>query len=104
MSGMEAPVHELDALFAQIETPQVLFFPIRHHSPACAFHLKRLIQDERPASILIEGPDNFDSLLPVLMHPESRAPFAVYTSYLDKRRRLVVRDPAAVNEPVRTTG
>ncbi len=30
--------------------------PIRHHSPACAFHLMAMIEEVAPAAILVEGP------------------------------------------------
>ena len=34
----------------------IIFFPIRHHSPACSYHLKNLIKEYQPDCILIEGP------------------------------------------------
>ena len=40
-----------------IESP-VLYFPIRHHSPACSWHLKQAIEAYKPEVILIEGPEN----------------------------------------------
>ena len=35
---------------------QVVYFPVRHHSPACALHLRRTIERFHPELILIEGP------------------------------------------------
>ena len=44
----------------------VLYYPVRHHSPACAWHLQRVIQRYRPDCILIEGPEDAGPLLPLL--------------------------------------
>lgn len=35
----------------------LLYFPVRHHSPACAFHLQKAIAAYQPDCILIEGPE-----------------------------------------------
>ncbi|RZF60530.1 hypothetical protein EWE75_22625 [Sphingomonas populi] len=51
--------------------------PIRHHSPACAWHLKAMIAEIGPAAILIEGPDDYDPLIPLLTHAETRPPVAI---------------------------
>ena len=37
--------------------------PVRHHSPACAAHLERLITAVQPAAVLVEGPCDFDPLI-----------------------------------------
>lgn len=51
--------------------------PIRHHSPACAAHLDRMIADIAPAAILVEGPCDFDPLIELVCDPRTRAPVAV---------------------------
>jgi len=53
------------------------FAPIRHHSPACALALQALIAEVRPAAVLIEGPDDFDPLIPLLLDAGTRPPVAV---------------------------
>ena len=60
-----------------------LYFPVRHHSPACAFHLRRAIGRYRPDCILVEGPENANPLIPVLADPEGHPPLALYYSYRD---------------------
>ena len=60
-----------------------LYFPVRHHSPACAWHLERAIRQYRPELILIEGPENANSLIPILASPDTEAPVALYYSYRD---------------------
>lgn len=54
----------------------IYFVPVRHHSPACAWALRHLLREVRPAAVLIEGPDDLDSLLPLLSDPKTRAPVA----------------------------
>lgn len=53
------------------------FAPVRHHSPACALALQALIREVRPAAVLIEGPDDFDDLLPLLLDDATRPPVAI---------------------------
>lgn len=56
----------------------MLIFPVRHHSPAAALHLDRLIRDVRPGAILIEGPEDANSLIPLLVDPLTVPPVAIY--------------------------
>lgn len=56
---------------------QLWVVPIRHHSPACAAHLERLIEAVQPAAILVEGPCDFDPLIDLVCDPRTRAPVAV---------------------------
>lgn len=69
---------------------RVLYFPVRHHSPACAWHVDRLIREVRPAAVLIEGPRDASPLIPLLVQEETRMPVAVYTTYV---RRLADQLP-----------
>jgi len=78
----------LAKLHARLDSPSLIFAPIRHHSPACAWHLRRLIEERRPASILIEGPESLDAYLPILADPELKPPVALFTSFVDRQRRI----------------
>src|SRR6478735_5744156 len=51
--------------------------PVRHHSPACAAHLQRLLDAVQPGAILVEGPCDFDPLIPLLCDKQTRAPVAI---------------------------
>lgn len=51
--------------------------PVRHHSPACAAQLERLIAAVKPAAIAVEGPCDFDPLIAPLCDPRTRAPVAI---------------------------
>lgn len=66
----------------------LMYFPIRHHSPVCAFHLKKAIEAYEPDCILIEGPENAQEMIPVLSHGETKAPVALYYFYKDKKGLL----------------
>lgn len=61
----------------------VLYYPVRHHSPACAWHLERAIERYKPELVLVEGPENANDLIPILTSPETEAPVALYYAYRD---------------------
>ncbi len=66
----------------------IQYFPIRHHSPACAWHLKKMLEEYQPDCILIEGPQNAQAQTEVLSHPETKAPAALYYYYRDSKGLL----------------
>lgn len=66
----------------------ILYFPVRHHSPVCAWHLKKAIHTYQPDCILIEGPQNAQKMLPVLSHENTKAPVALYYFYKDSKGLL----------------
>ncbi len=66
----------------------VLYYPVRHHSPACSWHLEQAIERYTPDCILVEGPENANDLLPVLTSPDTRAPFALYYAWRDQDHYL----------------
>ena len=55
----------------------IVFAPVRHHSPACAAALRALIREIAPRQVLIEGPCDFDGVLPVLLDDALKPPVAV---------------------------
>ncbi len=85
----------LDALLAALITDRLVYFPIRHHSPACARHLERIIRTRKPQAILIEGPASFTSLIPLVLHPKTKTPFAIYTSFVREEPESQVDSSAA---------
>ncbi len=56
----------------------VVFFPVRHHSPACARLARGLIERLQPAGVLIEGPADFNPYLDELALPH-QLPIAIYS-------------------------
>jgi hypothetical protein len=63
----------LDSLEAQ----GIYFAPLRHHSPACAWAVRAMLRELRPAAVLVEGPDSFNPLLPLLLDEACQPPLAV---------------------------
>ena len=57
---------------------RVVFFPVRHHSPACARFVQALAEEIRPAAILIEGPSDFNARLGEMSLPH-QLPIAIYS-------------------------
>lgn len=70
---------DVEELVAALVTDDLVVVPVRHHSPACAWQVRRAIADLRPSAILVEGPRTFTSLVPSLTHPAARMPLAVYS-------------------------
>ncbi len=96
--GESAPPAALPK-FVPPETPdlgaRVIYFPVRHHSPACAYHVEKLIRQVRPAAVLIEGPRDATPLIPMLLHPETKCPVAIYTTYVERTADALPRRHAA---------
>ncbi len=66
----------------------VVFFPVRHHSPAAARHVQAFIHARHPRAVLIEGPSDFNPRLAELNLPH-QLPIAIYSFARDAdgRRR-----------------
>lgn len=58
--------------------PELIWAPIRHHSPHCAWQVRRLIEAVRPDVVLIEGPSEANDLLPHLLDEQTRPPVALF--------------------------
>ena len=67
-----SPAQFVSDLLPKLRTSRLLFFPIRHHSPACAAHLRRWIETHRPASVLVEGPASFTPFIDLLIDERLR--------------------------------
>ena len=67
------------ALGASLVTPDLIIFPVRHHSPGCALHIQRLFEERSPSVVLVEGPRSFTPLVPLLTDTQARMPLAIYT-------------------------
>lgn len=77
---------EVNALFQRAYnlSNNVVYVPIRHHSPACSFHVQKIVELYKPDAILIEGPIDCNTLIPHIVSAESEAPICIYCSYDDK--------------------
>ncbi|OYO29818.1 DUF5682 family protein [Janthinobacterium sp. PC23-8] len=67
----------LAAARGKLHANGLYFAPLRHHSPACAFALQAMLRELRPAAVLIEGPDAFNDMLPLLLDERTRPPVAL---------------------------
>lgn len=74
----------MEKILRSKEMAEIVLLPVRHHSPACSFHVRKVIEEYHPSIILIEGPENANELIPVMVHRDTQAPFAIYYSYYDK--------------------
>lgn len=70
------------------DSAALLFFPIRHHSPVCSYHLLKVIEAYQPDCILVEGPQNADRLIPVLADEATKPPVAFYYYYKDSKKLI----------------
>lgn len=73
------------------QTQGICWLPIRHHSPACADMMLQQLNIQQPQAILIEAPKGFAQHLPVLQHPDTQPPIAIYHQH--------AYFPFAVNSP-----
>ncbi|SMR82057.1 hypothetical protein SAMN04488030_2396 [Aliiroseovarius halocynthiae] len=79
----EALIHQVKEQLFQPETGLYLA-PIRHHSPACAWAVRAMIRELKPARILIEAPHDLAHLIPHLLDPDTVPPVAI-ASLLDQK-------------------
>ncbi len=82
----------METILRSEEMAEIMLLPVRHHSPACSFQIRKVIKSWKPSAVLIEGPYNANDLIPVMVHEDTRAPFAIYYSYHDKTGRLAGLD------------
>lgn len=75
-------------LLPKLRSDRVTYFPVRHHSPACATMIERWILKNKPASILVEGPSNFNARIELLTDDNCKCPVALFTNFVDKKARL----------------
>ncbi|MCU0684335.1 MAG: DUF5682 family protein [Polyangiaceae bacterium] len=70
-----------------LDDERIVYFPVRHFSPACAFHVDALIRALRPAAVFVEGPDDATPLIEHIVDDETRPPFTIFSSYVDRDDR-----------------
>ncbi len=66
----------------------ILYFPVRHHSPGCSYHLMKVMEKYRPDCVLVEGPQTADKLIPVLTDKGTVPPVAFYYYYKDSSKYI----------------
>ncbi len=73
-----------DAVLAE----ELYWFPVRHHSPAVARHLRAAIRARRPEVVFVEAPYDVVDLVPHIVDPKTKPPVAIYSSFRDDDDRL----------------
>lgn len=84
MTSPTTPVETIDLPSLQDEAlallqPPIAYVPIRHHSPTCARYVRSIVEDLRPAAVLVEGPPSFDRYIDLLLDPAAKMPLAIYS-------------------------
>ncbi|MEL6177647.1 MAG: DUF5682 family protein [Myxococcota bacterium] len=92
-----APAEGVQAILDQ---KRVIYLPIVHFSPACAWHVGQLIRAIRPVGVLVEGPEDATELIPFMVHPETETPFTIFSYYVDKRNVYGLNGILSPNEEV----
>lgn len=98
MTG-EALIHAVRDGVMQPEA-ELYLAPVRHHSPACAMAVQKMIREIRPAKVLIEAPHDLEHLIPHLLNPGTVPPVAA-ASLLDCKDgpRLAAYYPFCAHSP-----
>ena len=78
----------METILRSEEMAEIMLLPVRHHSLACSLQLQKVIESWDPSAILVEGPQNANALLPIMVHEDTHAPFAIYYAYHDKAKIL----------------
>lgn len=82
MSSFPTPIEvarQVDAVLAE----PLYWFPVRHHSPATARHVRAAVAARKPKVIFIEGPHEATHLVPFITDAGTAPPVAIYSSYRD---------------------
>jgi hypothetical protein len=64
------------------------WFPVRHHSPNVARHLRAALLARRPKVVFLEAPASAQALVPHIVDAKTKPPVAIYVSYRDDANRF----------------
>ncbi len=64
------------------------WFPVRHHSPNVARHLRAAMLARRPKVVFLEAPSSAQPLVKHLVDAKTKPPVAIYVSYRDDANRF----------------
>lgn len=94
------PQQGVEKVLAEREKSRTIYFPVRHFSPVCAWHLKKLIHEVQPVGVLVEGPEDATELIEYMVHEDTRAPFTIFSSYVDKKNLFGLNGTLSPSEDV----
>lgn len=55
-----------------------VLLPVRHHSPACAWHVAKVVRALTPDVVLVEGPSDADDRIEALLDEKTVPPVAIF--------------------------
>lgn len=88
-AGMsELQVEQLQQQVQDKLEESLYWFPVRHHSPHCAYVLRQTLLERRPQQIFIEAPQQCQDLLAFIVDSETQPPIALYSSFTDSDNSL----------------
>jgi len=67
---------------------RVVWFPVKHYSPACAYHVGKLIRELKPAAVLVEGPDDATEAVQHIVDVDTRPPLTILSTHVDKKNEF----------------
>jgi len=67
---------------------ELYWFPVRHHSPAVARHVRAAIRARKPKLVMIEGPADASDMIRHVVDAKTKPPVALYASYRDDANTL----------------
>jgi len=82
----------------ETQTKDLHIFGIRHHGPGSARSLRHALEELQPDIILVEGPPDADSVIPLLNHKDMQPPVALLV-YAPDQPQQAVYYPFAVFSP-----
>lgn len=81
-------IDEVQARADRVLAEELYWFPVRHHSPAVARHLRAAIRARKPKLVLIEGPADASEMIRHVVDAKTKPPVALYASYRDDDNTL----------------
>lgn len=81
-------IDAVKALADGVLAEELYWFPVRHHSPAVARHVRAAIRARKPKLVLIEGPADATPLIRHIVDAKTKPPIALYASYRDDDNTL----------------
>jgi hypothetical protein len=86
LEGLDA--EKVEARAHAVLAEPLHWFPVRHHSPAVARHVRETIRARRPAIVFIEAPSDASDMVPFIVDKDTKPPVALFTSYRDDDNTL----------------
>ncbi len=81
-------IQAVEARAERVLTEALYWFPVRHHSPGVARHLRAALTQRRPKVVFLEGPAEANDLIRHIVDSKTKPPVALYTSYRDDENVL----------------